>query len=205
MDNLLKGIKHVSVYIDDIVVTGITEEEHLKNLDEVLSRLDGVGAHLRKEKCSFFSPQIEYLGHLINEKGLHHTQSKIKAIIDAPAPSTVTELKSFLGLLNYYCKFLPNLSSTLHPLYSLLQKSTKWKWGPEEKETFQKAKALLSSPRLLVHFDHEKKLVLSCDASANGLGVVLSHLMEDGAEQPISYASRTLFSAVEEITAMLMP
>ena len=97
MDNLLKGIKHVSVYIDDIVVTGITEEEHLKNLDEVLSRLDDVGARLRKEKCSFFSPQIEYLGHLINEKGLHPTPSEIKAIIDAPAPSTVTELKSFLG------------------------------------------------------------------------------------------------------------
>ena len=67
MDNLLKVIKHVSVYIDDIVVTGITEEEHLKNLDEVLSRLDGVGARLRKEK-KVFSPQIEYLGHLINEK-----------------------------------------------------------------------------------------------------------------------------------------
>ena len=149
MDNLLKGIKHVSVYIDDIVVTGVTEEEHIKNLDEVLSRLDGVGARLRKEKYEFFSSQVEYLGHLIDEKGLHPTQSKIKAIIDAPAPSTVTELKSFLGLLNYYCKFLPNLSSTLHPLYSLLQKSTKWTWGSEEKETFEKAKALLSSPRLL--------------------------------------------------------
>ena len=197
MDNLLKGIKHVSVYIDDIVVTGITEEEHLKNLDEVLSRLDGVGARLRKEKCSFFSPQIEYLGHLINEKGLHPTPSKIKAIIDAPAPPTVTELKSFLGLLNYYCKFLPYLSSTLHPLYSLLQK-----WGPEEKETFQKAKALLSSPRLLVHFDPEKKLVLSCDASAYGLGVVLSLLMEDGAEQPISYASCTLTSAVKKYSQL---
>ena len=78
MDNLLKGIKHVSVYIDDIVVTGITEEEHLKNLDEVLSRLDDVGARLRKEKCSFFFPQIEYLGHLINEKGLHPTRARSK-------------------------------------------------------------------------------------------------------------------------------
>ena len=80
-------------------------------------------------------------------------------------------------------------------LYSLLQKSTKWTWGTEEKETFQKAKTLLSSPRLLVHFDREKKLVLSCDASAYSLGVVLSHSMEDGAEQPISYATRTLTSS----------
>ena len=173
----------------------LCEEEHIKNLDEVLSRLDGVGARLRKEKFKFFLPQVEYLGHLIDEKGLHPTQSKIKAIIDAPAPSTVTKLKSFLGLLNYYCKFLPNLSSTLHPLYSLLQKSNKWTWGSEEKETFEIAKALLSSPRFLVHFDPEKKLILSCDASAYGLGVVLSHLMTDGAEKPISYASRTLTAA----------
>ena len=88
---------------------------------------------------------------------------------------------------------LKNLDGVLSRLDD--EKSTKWKWGPEEKETFQKAKALLSSPRLLVHFDPEKKLVLSCDASAYGLGVVLSHWMEDRAEQPISYASRTLTSA----------
>ena len=173
----------------------------LPRIKDLFASLSGGKRFSKLNLCSFFSPQIEYLGHLINEKGLHPTQSKLKAIIDAPAPSTVTELKSFLGLLNYYCKFLPNLSSTLHPLYSL-QQSTKWKWGPEEKETFQKAKALLSSPRLLVHFDPVKKLVLSCDPSAYGLGVVLSDSKEDGAEQPISYASRTLTSAEKKYSQL---
>ena len=67
-------------------------------------------------------------------QGLHPTPSKTKVIMDAPSPKSVTELKSFLGLLNYYCKFLPNLSSTLHPLYCLLQKSSSWSWGPREED-----------------------------------------------------------------------
>ena len=153
------------------------------------------GARLKKSKCCFFSTKVEFLGHLIDAQGLHPTPSKTKAIMDAPSPKSVTELKSFLGLLNYYCKFLPNLSSTLHPLYCLLQKSSSWFWGPREEEAFKKAKDLLGSPRVLAHFDPSRKLVLSCDASPFGLGAVLSQVMEDGAERPISYASRSLTDA----------
>ena len=115
--------------------------------------------------------------------------------MDAQSPKSVNELKSFLGLLNYYCKFLPNLSSTLHPLCCLLQKSSSWSRGPREEEAFLKAKDLLSPPRVLAHFDPSRRLVLSCDASPFGLGAVLSHVMEDVAERPISYASCSLTDA----------
>ena len=115
--------------------------------------------------------------------------------MDAQSPKSVNELKSFLGLLNYYCKFLPNLSSTLHPLSCLLQKSSSWSRGPREEEAFLKAKDLLSPPRVLAHFDPSRRLVLSCDASPFGLGAVLSHVMEDVAERPISYAFRSLTDA----------
>ena len=197
MDSLLQGLNHVVVYLDDIVVTGSSDEEHIHNLGEVLSRLSNAGIHLKREKCSFFADQVEYLGHLIDKEGLHPTDAKVEAVQKAPAPSNVSELKSFLGLLNYYSKFLPNLSSVLSPLYSLLQADKIWTWGHEEEESFTAAKALLSSSKLLVHYDPNKPLMLSCDASSYGVGAVLSHQMQDGSEKPIGFASRTM-SATEK-------
>ena len=97
----------------------------------------------------------------------------------------VTQLKSFLGLVNYYGKFLPNLSSILSPLYRLTQNQTKWFWSSEQEQSFQEVKSLLTSDCLLVHYDPDKELLLSCDASPYGVGAVLSHRLEDGQEKPI--------------------
>ena len=202
MDNLLKGMKHVTAYIDDIVVTGANEEEYLKNLDEVLTHLKTAGARLKKEKCQFFVPQVEYLGHLIDEKGLHPTPSKVKAVTDTPTPHNVLELRSFLGLVNYYSKFIPNCSIILSPLYSLLQKNSRWTWNSTEDDCFKQAKELLTSPRLLVHYDLNKKILLSTDASSYGIGAVLTHQMEDGSEQPIGFASRTLSPAEKKCSQL---
>ena len=192
MENLLQGISRVCVYIDDIIVTGKTEEEHLQNLNEVLSRLEKAGMRLKKEKCKYMVPEIEYLSHKINREGLQPSDSKVAAIVEAPPPKNVSELKSFLGMVNYYGKFLPNLSTTLAPLYQLLRKETPWRWGDEEQQAFDKVKEFLQSPNLLVHFDGEKPIVLACDASPYGVGAVLSHRMEDGTDRPIAFASRTL-------------
>ena len=121
MESILQGIPRVSVYLDDILITGKTEVEHLQNLEEVLSRLQAAGAHLKRGKCVFMLRSVEYLGHRISEKGLHPTTKKVHAIQQAPPPSNQAQLKSFVGLINYYSKFLPNLSHTLAPLYRLLQ------------------------------------------------------------------------------------
>ena len=118
--SILKGIPHVTVYLDDIVVTGTTEAEHLKNLEMVLQCLQEAGVRLQKEKCVFHTPQIEYLGHLIDADGLHPSPSKIRAVTETPPPTNLTELRAFLSLVNYYRKFIPNISSELCPLYSLL-------------------------------------------------------------------------------------
>ena len=182
-------------YIDDILVTGATESEHLQNLDEVLDRLKKAGLRLKKHKCAFMLPEVEYLGHKISRQGLQPTAEKIQAIKDAPQPQYVSQLKSFLGLVNYYGKFLPNLVTRLSSLYTLLQKQTKWSWGRKQQEAFSDVKALLMSPHLLVHYDSRKPLVLSCDASPYGVGAVLSHVMDDGSEQPVAYASRSLAPA----------
>ena len=141
------------------------------------------------------APSVEYLGHRISREGLQPTEEKVKAITQAPPPSNVSELKAFLGLINYYGKFLKDLSTTLAPLYQLLQKQTQWKWKAEQEEAFEQAKNLLKSPQLLVHYDSQKELILTCDASPVGLGAVLSHKMEDGTERPMGYASRSLNAA----------
>ena len=142
-------------------------------------------------------PQVEYLGHQISQKGLYPTKEKVHAIVEAPAPQNITQLKSFLGMLNYYSKFLPNLSTLLAPLYKLLHKKMSWQWGKAQQEAFYKAKELLVSSPVLVHFNPAKPLGLSCDASPYGIGTVLSHKLADGTEHPaeVAYASRSLSPA----------
>ena len=126
---------------------------------------------LKKAKCSFFLDSVEYLGHIISKDGLHTSESKVKAVLEAPSPKNVPELRSFLCLVNY---------------------QKKWKWRSKQQQAFDHVKNLLNSSRVQVHFDDKLPLVLSCDASPYGVGAVLSHVMANGDERPICYASRTL-------------
>ena len=195
MESVLSGIPKVIVYLDDILVTGTSEEDHLHNLQIVLQKIEEAGLHLKKDKCKFMVPSITYLGHKVDAQGLHPLPDKIEAIVSAPRPKTVTELKAFLGLVNYYSKFIPNLASVLYPLYQLLNKGVDWSWSIEREKAFKHAKTLLTSNNVLIHYDSQKALVLACDASAYGVGVVLSHRLSDGSERPIGFASRVLSPA----------
>ena len=132
MESLLQGIPNVVVYLDDILITGSTEELHLETLGEVLRRIQEAGLKLKREKCVFMAPSVVYLGYRIDAQSLHPMPEKVKAVMDAPQPTTVTELKSYLGILNYYCKFLPNIYTILAPLYTLLRKSEAWKWSDKQ-------------------------------------------------------------------------
>ena len=195
MEGILRGIPKVCVYIDDILVTGETDQEHLSTLDKVLTRLAEAGLRLKQQKCHFLKPSVEYLGYNISAEGLRPTAEKVRAMAEAPTPQNVSQLRSFLGLVDYYSKFLPQLSSLLAPLYKLLQKKSPWTWGPEQQKAFQEAKAQLTSSCLLVHFDPDRELILACDASPYGVGAVLSHRMDDGSDKPIAFASRSLAPA----------
>ena len=120
MESLLGGLPHVCVYLDDILVTGESEAAHLRNLVVVLEHLESAGIRLKHQKCSFMIPEVEYLGHSVSEKGIQPMSEKVRAIRDAPQPQDVSQLRSFLGMLNYYGKFIPNLATLLRPLYDLL-------------------------------------------------------------------------------------
>ena len=198
MESLLGDIPSVVVYLDDILVTGVSDTEHIQSLEKVLDRLESSGLRLKKEKCIFTAPSVTYLGHKINKAGIYPTEDKIRAVQQAPAPKNVSGLKAYLGLLNYYGKFMPNLATTLNPLYRLLQATARWSWGDKEQKAFEASKKLLLSSQVLAHYNPEHKLVLACDASPYGLGAVLSHRYPDGQERPIGYASRTLSTAEQK-------
>ncbi|XP_033740319.1 uncharacterized protein K02A2.6-like [Pecten maximus] len=195
MDTVLQGLKGVRCIIDDMLITGRSDEEHLQNLEAVMDCLDKYGLRLRKDKCEFFKDQVSFCGHNIDAEGLHKSENKVKAVLEAPEPMDVSQLRAFLGLVNYYGRFLPNLSTVLHPLHRLLDKGKTWEWNHKCKEAFDKVKRLVTSQEVLTHYDPKKPLRLACDTSPVGLGAVLSHETENGGERPIAYASRTLSAA----------
>ena len=199
MDTLLQGIDEVVVYLDDILITGSSDAEHLTSLKEVLTRLEKAGLRLNQKKCQFLAPSVTYLGYRIDSEGLHPTEDKLKAVQLAPQPNNVTELKAYLGLLTYYGRFRPHLPSVLAPLYALLRQGAEWQWGSTEQESFRKSKELLLSSRVLVHFDPKLPVLLACDASSYSIGVVLAHKMPNGTERPIGFASRMLLAAENSI------
>ena len=130
-----------------------------------------------------------YLGHRIDAQGLHTTDKKVEAITGAPEPQNVAELRSFLCLLHYYGKFIPNLSSILTPLNHLLKNGESWEWTHHCQQSMDAAKKALSSAPVLAHYDPQLPIRLVGDALAYGIGAVISHTYPDGSERPVAFAS----------------
>ena len=191
MDQLTSDLKGVAVYIDDILVSGVSAAEHLENLRALLQRLQDKGLRCRHEKCLFAQPSIEYLGFTLSGNGVAKG-SRVDAIQLMPAPTDVSSLCSFLGSVQFYGKFLPNLATITEPLYRLTKKDVKWSWGSGEQAAFTKLKEMLTADTVLAHFDPSLPVGISCDASETGLGAVLFHRYQDGSERSIANASKTL-------------
>ena len=191
MDQILQGMDKVRCRIDDILIR--TEpHEHLQVLDEVLTRLEKHGILAKRSKCEFRVPSVEFLGYRVDGEGRHPTDEKIAATKGAPSLKNVAEFRSYLGLLDYYGNFIPNLSTLLQPLHELLRKGVKWAWTEECERAFVRSKSELVADKVLVPYDEKRKLILACDASPYGVGAMISHVMDDGEERPITFASRTL-------------
>lgn len=195
MDKLLQDLAGVKCFFDDIIIQGSCEDELLQRLRQVLQKLKESNLRVNKEKCHFFKQCINYLGHTIDKNGLHKNKDKIKAITSTLRPTNINELRTFLGMANYYNKFINNLASITSPLNELLKKRAIFTWSPKCEESFKKIKEEILSERVLIHFDPKKPLILATDASPLGLGAVLSHRLPDGCERPIAFASRSLSSS----------
>ena len=191
MEQLTSDLKGVAVYLDDILISGDNAEDHLNNLRALLTRLQEKGLRCRLEKCVFAQPVVEYLGHLLSNKGIAKGP-KVDAVKQMPRPQDVSTLKSFLGSVQFYGKFLPNLSTITEPLFKLTKRDTPWRWGADEEAAFTTLKMMLCKDTVLAHFDPKQEIGISCDASDVGVGVVLFHRYPDGSERPIANASKTL-------------
>ncbi|KRX34816.1 Retrovirus-related Pol polyprotein from transposon, partial [Trichinella sp. T6] len=155
MEKALRGLtwKTCLVYLDDVIVFGKTEEEHLERLEGVLSRLRSVGLKIKPEKCQLMRQSVRYLGHIVTQHG------------EWPTPRCVREVRQFLGLASYYRRFVRNFAGVANPLHALTKKGEKWRWGPKEEEAFARLKDALVSPPILCHPDFDRTFLVDVDAS----------------------------------------
>lgn len=134
---------------------------------------------------------MKYLDHEVTQNGLKKTETKVKAIVDAPRPTTLIQLRSFIGMVSYYSKFVSNLAKTLSSLYKLLNKDQEFEWSDTCKQAFEEIKRKIAEDITLTHFDPNKKVTLTTDASRDGISAILS-IVQDGVEIPVACVSRTL-------------
>jgi len=178
--------KFVVVFIDDILVYSENAQEHEKHLWIVLTRLREHQLYAKFSKYEFWLKKVPFLGHILSEDGISVDPSKVQKVLDWKAPTSVHEVRSFLGLARYYRRFIPYFSKIAKPMTKLLQKDVKFVWSQECEVAFTTLRHLLTTAPILAQPDIEKPFDVFCDASGTGLGCVL---MQEG--RVIAYASRS--------------
>ncbi|XP_062541427.1 uncharacterized protein K02A2.6-like [Armigeres subalbatus] len=192
MDTLIAGLEGVIVYLDDVMVWGRTQEEHDIRLAKLLDRLKEYNVLLNKDKCQYNVNELHFLGHNLSAEGVKPTESRVSAVRQFRRPESVTELRSFLGLITYVGRFIPHLASKTDSLRDLLKKDTKFQWTEVHQLAFDEIKQAVTEIGCLGFFNPKDKTTLVADASPCGLGAVL--LQEDINKQGrvIAYASKSL-------------
>jgi len=201
MDQFLMGIDGVTWFQDDIAVGGQNHNELSERLQKVFQVFRTVGLKTQISKLQLFKEEIKFLGHIINKEGVKPDEDRIKALKEQPPPTNVSELRSFLGSINYYSRFIKNLQILCSPLHELLTKNRQWKWSKQHQQAFERVREQISSETILVHFDAKKPIILACDASTRGLGAVLQHRI-NGELKLIAAASRTLNPAEKNYSSI---
>src|SRR6266536_5752604 len=185
----------VVIYLDDILVCSDTFDEHINHLRKVFTKLREANLVIKLKKCKFGKRKIKFLGHTIGTDGLRTDLENIEKIINCPVPTDVTGVRKFMGLCNYYRKFIKDLSKLSKPLRRLLKKDVKFLWGSKEQEIFEELKKTLTEAPILLFPNFDKPFVLCTDASLKGLGAVLEQEDENKNLRSVAYASRSLTPA----------
>lgn len=179
------------VYLDYVIVSSATFDEHLQRLQSVLRAIRSAGLTLKLEKCHFCFEKLQFLGHVVSYAGVRPDPEKIAAIEQFPLPSDKKAVRHFLGLCAYYRRFIANFARIASPLTHLTRDGVVFMWGDAQQTAFNELKKRLQTPPVLGHFDKAAPTTLHTGASNVGLGAVLVQL-QDGAERVIVYASRAL-------------
>ena len=194
MCKILAGIPNLIIYQDDILVMTSNRDEHCIILDKVLTALRKAGVKINNSKCCFFTDSVKYLGYIFDSNGVSPNPDKIKAIIDAPTPSNLKEVQSFIGLCNFYSRFIRNFSTLLSPLYRFMKKNTKFIWNSSHDKCVNTVKNLFKNNKVLKLFNSKLDIAIETDASSVGIGAVLMQ-KQGNVWFPVQFASRTLNAA----------
>ena len=200
IEGMLQDIPNVGVFLDNILITGPTDEDYLRSLKIVLDCLQKANLRLKRVKCHLMQLSHSMLGHQVDAEGFVPMPSKAQAVQEAPIPRNPTQLRSYLGLVNFYAKYLLNLAAILTPLHELLHENVQWHWEEEQDKASNKANHMLQSAKVLVHYASAKALVVACDASPYGVGAAPAM----GSERLIAFASHTLTPAEKNYTLSLI-
>ena len=193
------NLMYFVIYLDDVIVFGHMEEEHLERLRMVFERFCKFNLKLKPLKCSFFQPEIMYLAHHISRRGILPSRENVWAMQEFPMPETYTQVCAFCGLAGHYRRFITGFANIAHPLYNMLGKEVKM--GPvdlpppEAWEAMAILKGKVQSTPVLVFPNFEKPFLLEMDASKEGLGAVLSQKQSNGRHHPIAFGSCSLTPA----------
>lgn len=187
----------IFAYLDDVIITSSTFEEHVQLLSEVIELLKEANLTINLKKCEFFKTSLKFLGFVVGSNGLSTDPEKVSSIVNYPRPTNVTEVKRFLGLCSWYRRFISNFSTLVAPLSDLTKGKKKKQpisWSSEAEASFLKIKEALVSAPILSQPDFSKPFTIQSDASDTGLGGILTQFL-DGEERVIAYASRSLSRA----------
>ena len=196
MECVLAGLtgSQCLIYLDDIVIFSKDFTEHIERLEKVFQALNEAGLTLRPSKCHFAQREVNYLGHIVSATGVKPDPCKTEAVSSYPVPKNAKELRQFLGLANYYRRFIANDARIAGPLHKLLTKENNFQWDLKCQHAFEDLKHHLVSPPILAFPDFEQEFILHTDASDSAIGGVLSQNQE-GKERVIAYWSRQLQKA----------
>ena len=203
MDNVLAGLDYTFVYLDDVLVASASHEEHAVHLREVLSRLSKHGLVLNAEKCQLGVPELDYLGHHVAASGIKPIVDRVAAIKDFPLPSDVGHLQTYLGMVNFYRRFLPAAARVLRPLTDSLQGGGRGAimWTAEMKKAFEDSKLALYNACELAHPDPRAEISLVVDASDTHVGAVLQQTARGQLTRPLAFFSAKLDKAQRKYSA----
>ncbi|XP_031335233.1 uncharacterized protein K02A2.6-like [Photinus pyralis] len=192
IDAMIGDLPFVQSYLDDLIIFSKNVTDHKYHLTKIMSRIQQYGFTLQTQKCQLFTSEVKFLGQIISEHGLKPDPNKIDCIRRMPIPTNISELRSFLGAINFYGKFIHKMSQLRGPLDVLLKKNTTWYWTPDQQSAFDKLKEVLQSDLLLTHYDPLLPIIVAADASNQGIGAVIMHELPNKSRKAIFHSSRTL-------------
>ena len=203
MEAVIQKLKyrHTLCYIDDIVCYSPSIEEHLVDLRELFQALSEAKLKLKREKCTFFLSKMKFLGYLVDSVGLHPDPEKVEAIHSYKPPKTVKQVRSFVGMAQFYRRFVKDFSTIMRPIYALTNHNVDFIWSSACQRAFEAVKKALVCNAVLTHPDFDKQFTITTDASDYGLGACLAQEDNNSFLRPIAFASRCLNSAEKNYSA----